>query len=114
MSDPHAFNWSEVADDIVVRQQSEIAVYANPDGAIVIRMAGHYGIDEDMWVVFQPAHAQAVAEAIMATATAIEADTQTAPARRDRTAAARQKRYRDRHAVTRDAVTDDRDGNGRG
>ena len=42
------FDWRDV--NIVVREQAAIAVYANPNDDVVIRQAGTYGIDEDVWI----------------------------------------------------------------
>jgi hypothetical protein len=45
------FNWLRDREDIVIPQQDAIAVYRNPDGAVVIRQAGKYGVEEDTWIV---------------------------------------------------------------
>jgi hypothetical protein len=44
------FDWAHYRGDIVVPSQPAIAVYTNPDDAIVIRQEGQYGPDEDHWV----------------------------------------------------------------
>jgi hypothetical protein len=44
------FDWRRCRDDIVVPSQPAIAVYTNPDGAVVLRQEGHYGPEEDHWV----------------------------------------------------------------
>jgi hypothetical protein len=46
------FDWADVADEIVVRQQAQIAVYLNSHGDIVIRQAGWP--DDDVWIVVHP------------------------------------------------------------
>jgi hypothetical protein len=44
------FDWRRCRDDIVVPSQPAIAVYTNPDDAVVIRQEGYYGPEEDHWV----------------------------------------------------------------
>jgi hypothetical protein len=65
MSTHDDFNWDDVADDIVVPEQAQIAVYNNPNGGVVCRQAGQYGPDEDSWIFFHPSHALALAKAIL-------------------------------------------------
>jgi hypothetical protein len=50
-NDTFDFNWSQDGDAVVVPHQAAIAVYENPRGEIVIRQEGHYGPDEDHWIV---------------------------------------------------------------
>src|SRR4051794_7534261 len=66
MSGRDDFNWDDVADDVVIPQQYEIAVYNNPDGGIVCRQ--RQWPDEDSWIFFHPSHALALAKAILAKA----------------------------------------------
>jgi hypothetical protein len=100
-----AFDWNEIADDIVVPEQAAVAVYTNPKGDVVIRQAGQYGPDEDHWIVVAPMHAHALAMAILresglrdaepemeATSEFPKFDTTTG---KDRTAAERMRRYRE-------------------
>ena len=61
----HYFDWKTIEDDIVVPEQSAIAVYHNPKGAIVLRQAGQYGPDEDTTIVLHPSHALSLARAIL-------------------------------------------------
>ena len=49
----------------MVREQAAIAVVADESGNVVIRQAGQYGPEDDMWVVVAPENALALAEAIM-------------------------------------------------
>ncbi|WP_454619343.1 hypothetical protein [Bradyrhizobium cenepequi] len=99
--------------DCVIRAQPETHVYLNPYGEIVIRQANWP--DEDMWVYFAPDHLPNVVErmcewagedARLAVIDRLrsfvlcerEADgsANDQPARRDPTAADRQRRYRER------------------
>jgi hypothetical protein len=65
MSIHDGFDWNDVENDVVIPEQSKIAVFENDLGNIVIREAGQYCISEDMWVVFHRRDAQRVAEAIL-------------------------------------------------
>jgi len=104
------FCWDEIEQDVVIRNQPAVAVYTNPNGGIVLRQAGDYGADEDHWVYFDPMHAEAIANAILAAASLDQRADTNSP--KDSTAAERQRRYRARkraaEGVTRnaDAVTD--------
>ena len=98
------FDWHDNVR-VVVRQQDAIAVYANPFGHIVIRQKGD-GFDDDVWIVIAPGNAAAVAAAIIGEVRREAGDGHPEP-KEDSTAAARQKRYRQRLARNRhrDGVT---------
>jgi hypothetical protein len=110
------WDWS-VDTNIVQRAQMDLAVYTNNFDQIVIRERRDWPHEEDdKWIVIGRENAVAVAKAILTEAgldirNVDEADHTVTPRQhqpaRDGTAAARQKRYRNRHrngAVT-DAVT---------
>ena len=117
MSDSREFDWGDIDADIVVPEQPAIACYTNPNGAVVLRQAGQYGLEDDHWVYFHADHAVAVAYAILNAAGLTMQIVQCqpngccdVPQPKDRTAAERQKRYRERkrnarntEAVTRNA-----------
>ena len=112
MTSSRDFDWDDVADDVVVPEQAAIAVDANRKGSVVIRQAGYYGPDEDMWIVVAPDRAPAVADAILRIAGQCGAEPrsrQTASPM-DPTAAERQRRCRNRN---RDWPVTDRDVTGR-
>ena len=44
------FNWSD--EDCFVVPHQAAAVYFKPRGYVVISQEGHYGTDEDQWIVF--------------------------------------------------------------
>ena len=96
------FDWAAV--DVVVPEQAAIAVYVNPTGDVVVRQCGAWSDDADASIWFSPGHALAVAKAILAAAgldAANIADLAPEPAQdatkpMASTAAARQKRYRQR------------------
>ena len=103
------FDWND-ADHVVVPEQASIAVYLNPKGDVVIRQAGQYHPDEDTWIVFAAQHASRVADALLETAgLADQPHDCKAAAPKDRTAADRQRRYRERnrHASRRNASDSD-------
>lgn len=112
------FDWS--AESPVIPEQAAIAVYTNPHGNIVVRQAGQYGPDEDTWIVLAPGHAAALADAIRKAA-GLDGPLLALAGPKDRSAAERQRRYRERQrdidngylpsrhsVVTRDAVTHSR------
>ena len=113
------FHWDEAEGDIAVPEQAAIAVYLNGKGDICIRQAGQYGPDEDQWVVVTPGNAAKLAKAILDAAgpiarpdidwAAVNRDFDAFEARdpesKDRTAAERQRRYRQRHRNAQDTVT---------
>ncbi len=107
MSDSRDFNWGDIDADIVAPEQPAIVCYTNPNGAVVLRQAGQYGLEDDHWVYFYPDHAHAIAAAIMKVAGVGTGET----ASKDQTAAERQRRYRerkkrDRNGSNRDALRD--------
>jgi hypothetical protein len=55
------FQWTD--EVTVVPEQSPIAVYFNPAGAVVIRQSGGY--EDDPFIVVQPEYVGAVAEALL-------------------------------------------------
>jgi hypothetical protein len=65
MSIHDGFDWKDVESDVVVPEQSKIAVFTNDCGNVVIREAGQYCVSEDMWIVFHPRDARRIAEAIL-------------------------------------------------
>jgi hypothetical protein len=126
----HYFDWSTIEEDIVVPEQAAIAVYNNPEGGVVLRQAGQYGPDEDTTVVLHPSHALRLARAILdraglellaivplidkvreANGYPAESDDghgeqpDDANSKKDRTAAARQRRQREKQRE-RDSVID--------
>ncbi len=96
-SNGRPWDWSDDAGDTIVPEQPAIAIYTNPADAVVIRQHGAWNDDDDVWVFFSPAHAPAIAAAILAAAGLDIADlAQSVSKPMASTAAARQKRYRDR------------------
>jgi hypothetical protein len=106
------FEWYGDNADVVIKDQAAVAVYPNSRGAIVIRQRGGLNPDtfefEDSWVVLEPRHAAELARAILALAQPEPAQL-ALPGPADRTAADRQRRYRDRkrdaNTVTKETVT---------
>ena len=92
MVERETFNWED-PDTLVLREQRAIAVFVNNNNEIVVRQRVDY--DFDVYVVFAPEHAQAIAAAILDWAAAVGAST-----RKDPTAAERQRRRRQRRTVT--------------
>ena len=86
------FPWED-NDQVVVKTRMGIAVFWNVHGDICVRQEGQYHPDEDMWVTFSREDARAVAQAILNLAG--ETTGQIMP--KDRTAADRQRRCRDKH-----------------
>jgi len=100
------FNWHH-DDSVAVRDQPGIAVYRNSVGDITIRQRGDVDPEtyeeNDTIVTVTGRNAAALGRAILALAEPDSAPPQLAlPAPTDRTAAGRQRRYRDRK---RDGVT---------
>lgn len=87
------FDWDDA--DVDVPHQARITVYTNPDGHIVIRQEGDWYRKDDPWIVVLPENAQRLVDAILALAE--PAPRLALPAPGDRTAAERQRRYRERH-----------------
>ena len=56
------FNWSS-DEDIVIRQQREIAIYANPHRQVVIRERGDI-YDEDKFIIISAEHVPDVLDAL--------------------------------------------------
>ena len=93
-----ARDWDEAGigdDDIAIRQQDQIAVYWNKRGEVVIRQ--HSWPDDDTIILIAPENAEHLADAILRCAAELTGNhhaDEVAPARRDRTAAERMRRYR--------------------
>ena len=105
--DGDTFDWNPTKDEvhsIVIRDQPAIAVYINPHDEIVVRQRDHYGYD-DQFVYITKENVPQVAERMLALAGYPTCEI-LSPEPKDKTAAARQKRYKDRHARN---VTTDRD-----
>ena len=99
-----SFNWND-DDSVVVRQQFATAVYQNQHGEIVVRQEAGMYEENDAIVVLTPQIAEAVAWAILHEIGAPEAKSMIfapahiidrEPAPKDKTAAERQRRYRER------------------
>jgi hypothetical protein len=122
-----AFDWADVADDIVIPEQPETAVYTNPKGGVVIRQAGQFGTDDDHWVYLDRRFAVDIAKAILEKAgrddleivpvsqvrvlagdagDLVSDSDKTADAKPDRTAAERQRRHRGKKQREREGVTE--------
>jgi hypothetical protein len=86
------FDWDDV--DVVIPHQASIAVYINPHGDVVIRQDGDWYRRDDAWIVVRPENARRLAEAIMELAEPEALPRLALPAPADRTAAERQRRYR--------------------
>lgn len=69
------FDWDVAAEAVVIPEQAATAVFENNQGQVVIRQAGQYGPDEDVWILIAPEHAQALADAIVRCAAEITATT---------------------------------------
>lgn len=105
MIEPHNddFDWN--GESVVLQRQDPLAVYTNQHGDIVLRC--WQWPDDDVTIIIDQAHAERVAAAILAAAgrpdinwamanadfDRFEANQQT----KDRTAAERQKRWREKH-----------------
>jgi len=100
------FDW--YGEDVAIPVQDAVAVYRNVRGNIAIRQKGDWhGYEEDVVIEIVPDRAGQLAAAIFAIAEEMGAVTKPAttlalPAPADRTAATRQRRYRERK---RDRVT---------
>ncbi len=96
-----AWSWTDDAGDVVVPDHPPVAVYVNPEAAVVVRQRAHWPDEDDPWIWFAPQHAPAIAAAILeaagldATAMMLES-TQVGSKASDKTAAGRQRRYRER------------------
>jgi hypothetical protein len=98
------FDWKpngEDYDSIVVKHQPAIAVYQNPHDGIVIRQEGHYGPDEDQFVVVTkdnvPRLVQAMFEAAGFETASTYGEPLLLPKPEPLSGAQRQKRYRNKH-----------------
>ena len=107
----HEFDWLDDGDDVVVRSQPAIAIYAGPAGVVIRRQGELYGDGDDV-VWFSVEQAPVIAAAIMAAAgldaTALTPEPIPAGSKpKDGTGAERQKRYRERkrEGVTAGKVT---------
>lgn len=95
------FDWIEGADHVVVPAQRPVAVHQNPYGDIVIRHPQDWDENKDPCVVIPRREALAVVRAILKEAGIQEEPTSPSlcdgsDSPKDSTAAARQKRYRER------------------
>jgi hypothetical protein len=119
MSDSHDFYWysDDGESSIVVRHQPATAVYTNPHGEVVIRQQDQYG-DEDNFVYVTKDNALKVAQAILSLVGIEVALTRLDDGRldeplllsapKDKTAAARMRRYRKKKRdADRNTVTDE-------
>lgn len=91
------FDWNAVS---VVQERHElelVGIYANEDGDVVIRQRGFGCYAADSCIVIGRANAQATVDAILETAGLVEREVP-----KDRTAAERMRRFRNKH---RNAVT---------
>ena len=59
------FEWQPENRDVVVQSQAALAVYLNPLEHVVVRQEGHYGPDEDAFIIVAPHNALALAQAIL-------------------------------------------------
>jgi hypothetical protein len=103
---PDDFDWYS-DPDIVQPETPAVAIYENTAGKVAIRMKADWSEDHDTVIVIDPRYAVAVAEAILKAAGIETASTLTGATTKDRTGAARQRRYRSRH---HNGVTEDRNG----
>ena len=118
MSDFPEFNWTD-EDAVLVREQLTLAVYVNPYGQVVLRRERTLDEDDDTFIVISSEFVPQVARALMSAAShevdfspcANLAQGENGKSR-DRTAAERQRRFRERKRngdgvtpVTRNAET---------
>jgi hypothetical protein len=98
---------------VVVKMQAAVAVYVGGTGNIVIAQEADAYTDEDSIVVVQPSNAVAVARAILETAASLGVDVSGSQhGTKDKTAADRQRRHRDKNRDVTDQQRDgDRDSN---
>lgn len=97
--DSEDFSWHRHADDIVVREQLQIAVYTSARGDVVIRQSGADPFEEDDMVVCTASNAPALAQAILrAAGIEGEAPAVDRAAPKDPGAAERMRRHRERNA----------------
>jgi len=103
------FDWCDKPDLIIVPSQPAIAIYLNPHDAVVIRQEGHYGPDEDQWVYVTKENVPRLVQALLEAAGYETATTYgeplMLPAPKDKTAAERMRRYRNKHR--NDTVTEE-------
>jgi hypothetical protein len=126
MSSPHTnFDWADLDDgELVVPTQYAIAIYCNGKNDVCIRQESQFGDDEDV-VLLAPAHAVAVAKAILRHAgyddlaivhvsriipqatvnSAVDDSDMAADTKPDKTAAERQRRRREKQRQ-RDGATE--------
>ncbi len=67
------FNWNET-ESMAVRPQSAIAVYANPDGDLVVRRRQEWDEDQDVWIVIARTQVRTVIDAMERVLKDIEAE----------------------------------------
>lgn len=67
------FSWNN-SDAIAVRQQDAIAVYANPDGDMVVRRRRDWNEDDDVWIVVARDQVRTVISAMEKVLIELEAD----------------------------------------
>lgn len=89
------FNWNDSNDVIAVAFQERIAVYKNGEREIVIRQDGHGFCRDDAWIVVRPENVRQLVDAMLALLGPEQAaNLPLLPGPADRTAAERQRRYR--------------------
>jgi len=87
-------------EPVLIPVQMPVAVFSNKNGDVVIRQCGQWYHQNDPWIVLTPENARIVAGAISNLAAELMAPAAPlalpAPTPADRTAAERQRRYRER------------------
>jgi len=103
------FNWNS-DETTVLRTRMGVAVYFNPADDVVVRQEGEYG-DEDDWIIMTPEDACRVAYRILEMVEEVDPVAAAEGGKKDRTAAERQRRHRDKvRGVTPPVTANDRDG----
>jgi hypothetical protein len=67
------FSWNDT-DSLVVRQQNAIAVYANPNGDLVVRRKQDWNEEDDVWIVIARTQVRTVIDAMNRVLKDIEAE----------------------------------------
>jgi hypothetical protein len=67
------FSWNDT-DSLVVRQQNAIAVYANPNGDLVVRRKQDWNEEDDVWIVIARTQVRTVIDAMERVLKDIEAE----------------------------------------
>src|SRR5262245_1667216 len=90
------FSWRSAEEDdfIVIRSQPAIAVYLNPNNAVVIRQEGHF--DEDHWIYITRENVPKLVHALLEAASFETGEPLALSKSEPLTAAERQRRYRNR------------------